>query len=253
MLGQDAFNFSKAVSELWLAEDICDRTANQPLDQQQLLDTRQRVSRALDYVIQACIQSSLAGRLDSEIERFQDNIRTEDLKKLAGRCDHLKQRLLDELKREFYLNVARENVHHYAQRAPFGDRVARKFRGAVNEFEQAARCLAVQQPTASVFHLMRGMEVAVKSLARKLSMSISPQTTWRQLTGSMDHRIASLPEQTDREKRTKTSWGQAGINLHHVGSVIRNQTMHPASVYTQAQAKETFNAVGVFMRALCDL
>ena len=45
----------------------------------------------------------------------------------------------------------------------------------------------------------------------------------------------------------------ARANLHHVGSVWRNNTMHPAGSYTQSQALDVFNAVRVFMSGLAAL
>jgi hypothetical protein len=69
----------------------------------------------------------------------------------------------------------------------------------------------------------------------------------------MDVQIRKLPQQTRREKQKRDNWEAARINLHHLGSVLRNNTMHPTAVYSQEEAKHIFNAVGVFMKTLCDL
>lgn len=252
MLRQDAFSFGKAISDLWLMETICDRSADLPMDEKQICDTRQQVREVLQAIDHICAGAGLEG-IGPEISRFQTAVENEPLKDIAHRCDHLRERILDELKREFYFHVFHGDSQYYGQRAPFGEAVTRKFGAATDDIEQAAKCLALQQPTACVFHLMRGMEAAVRRLARKLGMTITPQTTWRKLTWNMDAQIKNLPQQTKREKQKMNNWEAARVNLHHLGSVLRNNTMHPTTVYTQEEAKHIFNTVGVSMKALCDL
>jgi hypothetical protein len=62
-----------------------------------------------------------------------------------------------------------------------------------------------------------------------------------------------MPANADAQKRKKNNWESARINLHHVGSVWQNNTMHPAASYTRSEAKDVFNATRVFMNSLCDL
>jgi hypothetical protein len=100
---------------------------------------------------------------------------------------------------------------------------------------------------------MRAVEMAVHQLSRKLKVTITPSTTWRQMTGNMDPRIKAMPDATDLQKLKKNQWEEARANLHHVGSVWRNNTMHPATSYTPSQAHDVMNAVRVFMVGLCDL
>jgi hypothetical protein len=68
-------------------------------------------------------------------------------------------------------------------------------------------------------HQLRAMEVAVRKLSKRLKVTITPQTTWRQMTGRMDDKIKGMPEATDTQKRKKNKWEEARANLHHVGSV----------------------------------
>ncbi len=135
----------------------------------------------------------------------------------------------------------------------FGEQVTAKFRGAAADIKNAGNCLALQQPDACVFHLMRAMEVAVRVLAKRVGMTITPTVTWRRLTGSMDGKIKTMPGGTAVQKERKDRWEEARANLHQVGSVWRNGTMHPANSYTRGQASDIFSAVRVFMGALAQL
>jgi hypothetical protein len=165
----------------------------------------------------------------------------------------LRRRIEEDLQDKRFLFVPADFVPFYGQKELFGPLVAKKFKSAAADIENAGNCLALEQPTACVFHLMRAMEIAVRKLSRRLNVTITPQTTWRQMTGSMDAKIRGMPAATDAQKRKKNKWEEARANLHHVGSVWRNNTMHPATSYTRSQARDVTNAVRVFMSGLCEL
>ena len=169
---------------------------------------------------------------------------------IATAITHFMSRLQDELDSQYFVHLDEQDVQFYGQKAAFGAVVAKKFPKAAEDIEGAGNCLALQQPTACVFHLMRAMEIAVRRLSNRLKVTITPQTTWRQMTGNMDPKIKAMPERTEQQKRKKNDWEAARANLHHIGSVWRNNTMHPANSYTRSQAGDVFNAVRVFMTGL---
>lgn len=166
---------------------------------------------------------------------------------------HLQSRIKDDLALQNFYRVAAEDVPLYGRNDLFGEAVAKKFKGASVDILGAGNCLALGQGTACVFHLMRAMEVAVRNLGKRLKVTITPQTTWRQMTGQMDDKIKKLPEKTEPQKRKKNEWEASRTNLHHVGSVWRNNTMHPATSYTISQARDVLSAVRVFMTSLAEL
>ena len=252
-LNSDAFEFCSAISNLWLLETICDRSADIEMDDDQLADTRQRVRAALNDITTLCVASGLEERIGPEVDRFEISLDIEPLRKSAGRCDHLRERILDELKTKLYFSVPSAYKLVFDQEHPFGPKVSNKFSKSVRDAKEAAKCLALSQPTACVFHLMRAMESAVKRLAKRLGIAVTPQTTWRQLTASMDSKIKLMPQSTTIEKKRKNDWEDARINLHHLGSVLRNNTMHPSSVFTQSEAAHISNATRVAMEALSEL
>jgi hypothetical protein len=165
----------------------------------------------------------------------------------------LRIRIIEEAKDKHFLFIPDDLVAYWGKSNPFGEKVLKRFKNARLDIECAAKCLALGEPTACVFHLSRALEAAVRKLSGRLGITITPQTTWRQLTGSMDGKIKTMPETTDRQKRKKGGWETARANLHHVGSAWRNKTMHPATFYTPSQAIDIFNAARVFMTDLCAL
>lgn len=122
-----------------------------------------------------------------------------------------------------------------------------------DEIAAAASCLAVTQPTACVFHLMRAMEVVVKRLARRFDLPTGADVTWVVLTGNMTTKINSWKKDTVVQRKKKAAWSAAVSNLHHVGRATRNPTMHPAMSYTPKQAKQVYDATRAFMTEVAEL
>ena len=65
--------------------------------------------------------------------------------------------------------------------------------------------------------------------------------------------VSGRPHATNAQKRKKNDWEEARVNLAHIGSVWRNNTMHPAKSYTVEQAADVLDAVRVFMASLARL
>jgi hypothetical protein len=208
---------------------------------------------ALKFAAEACRQFPL-GNLGKEIDRALEEYKDAALSdRLKMELKRIGERFRDELESRRFLYVTTELAKFYEQNHLFGPWVSEKFPNAQDDIRNAGNCYALGESTACVFHLMRAMEVVVQKLARRLSITVTPRTTWRVLTGAMDGKIKNLPETTVRQKRKKEAWEASRANLHHVGSVWRNGTMHPAKTYTQSQARDVLDATRVFMTALCDL
>lgn len=185
------------------------------------------------------------------------------LSRVAPECIQLRIRIEEELRRKDFLFVSEEMTELYNKSDPRRGAVkgtdpfelGKKFKKAHADIASAGRCLAVGEGTACVFHLMRAMEIVVRNLSSRshINVTITPQTTWRKMTSAMDGKISKMPDTTDALKHKKNKWEEARANLHHIGSVWRNNTMHPATSYTPAQAKDVFDACRVFINRLAAL
>lgn len=251
MLKRAALEFGEVVSGLTQLELRCERALATKVERDNIIDNTVLLSSI--EARKACERGRLTNIL-ADLDRFDEKANNKapiiDIKYAA---EYLRNRILDELEKELYFQVNRADARLYKHKALFGSAVAKKFKKSGSDIQNAGNCLALQQPTACVFHLMRAMESAVLALGARLKIKISPQSTWRQITGNMDDKIKMMPEKTARQKAKKHAWEEARTNLHHVGSVWRNRTMHPAATYTQSQATEVLNATRVFMNCLCDL
>jgi len=136
----------------------------------------------------------------------------------------------------------------YEPDAPlFGDGVELAFPNARNDIAEAGSCLAAGRNTASVFHCMRAMEDAVKSLSTALEIP-NPDREWGKLLSDISKRIENMPKGDIRDQ-----WSESHSHLYHVKQAWRNSTMHPKKTYSEQDAKSVFDAVASFMRHLANL
>ena len=256
MLDQYGLLFAKAFSALADAKVLC-LPIKIPEGEREVSNREIAVGVAygLDLMKEACLACGMIGVIP-ELDRVAILIAPQTMAPRLGISQaivHLLSRVKDDLNAQKFFHVVSGYAPFYDQDQLFGEGVAKKFPKASEDIKNAGNCLALGQPTACVFHLMRAMEVAVRQLSKRLKVTITPQTTWRQMTSNMDPKIKAMPETTPQKKHKKNEWEAARSNLHLVGSVWRNNTMHPATSYTQSQALDIMNAVRVFMSGLSAL
>ena len=93
----------------------------------------------------------------------------------AAGFNEIQSRLKDELSLSTVFALHSDKAKFY-QAGPlaFGQTVADRLPIATPDIEDAGKCLALDQGTAAVFHLMRAMEAGLKELARILGIPYAP-------------------------------------------------------------------------------
>jgi hypothetical protein len=184
-------------------------------------------------------------RISDYVNNGEESVRLDRLREML--VDIL-TRTSDDLADRVFLVVPPESVELYRQPSPpFGTAVSDAFPHATEDISEAGKCLALNRPTAAVFHLMRAMECAVQALAIKLTIP-KPERVWGMLLSDIGTKIKDMPKGPGR-----TKWSEAHSHLYHVKEAWRNDTMHPKQTYTFEEAKAVFDAVRVFMNALAAL
>jgi hypothetical protein len=129
----------------------------------------------------------------------------------------------------------------------FGSEVEDAFPQAVEEISEAGKCLALERPTACVFHLMRAMEIAVEGLCHALGKKVDSKV-WGNMLADISNAIKEMPD-----KKSKDIWSSVCTHLYHVKQTWRNATMHPKTTYTNDEAEAVFQAVKSFMNELAPM
>ena len=171
---------------------------------------------------------------------------------IATAITHFLSRLQDELGSQYFVHLNEQDVKFYGQKTLFGVVVADKFPKASEDIEAAGNCLALQQPTACVFHLMRTLEAGLRALATDVGLIFDKQN-WHNIIEEIESAIKrereTLPKGTERDHRL-TFLSAAAKEFFYFKDGWRNHVSHNRSSYDQYQALSAFEHVRTFINHL---
>jgi hypothetical protein len=180
------------------------------------------------------------------------------------RLDEINNTLRRELSLLTLLVLEGKEQSYFSPGEPhFGPDVAAKFQmTAIFEIEEAAKCLALGRSTATVFHLMRVMEIGIRATAGCLGIPdpvSGGDRNWgsilRSIKADLDARVGQRPTTTWNIAGDRSFFESAYVSLDAVRIAWRNTTMHVENTYTSDEAEHVFVAVRGFMKKLasrCD-
>lgn len=133
----------------------------------------------------------------------------------------------------------------------FGSDFANHFGSAERDSRKAGVCFAVGQYTASVFHLMRVMEICLRAAEDSLQLPPSMDRNW----GTMLERwhsakIVTFPSSIPIYKAHESFYKDIRATLCAVKDAWRNPTMHVERDYEEEEAEEVLVSVRSFARKL---
>jgi hypothetical protein len=173
----------------------------------------------------------------------------------------INKRLRDELEKIVFLSLSSDDKKYFEPKAPlFGQQFAAKFQTeGVFELDEAAKCRALGRPTASVFHLMRIMEISIRATARCLHIPdpLKPaERNWGNMLKALREGIdQKWPTTSSRMSDDGALFDEIYASLDAVKNPWRNATMHVEKKYTDDEAEHIFTAVRGFVMKLasrCD-
>jgi hypothetical protein len=174
-----------------------------------------------------------------------------DAEWLGDQVHELTEMIVDDMKKDVFLQIPRNEASLYDKGAAhlFGDEVYANFRSAIQDIEEAAKCLALDRATACIFHLMRVMEVGLKTLATTLGLPYFPG--WESYLKKIDDELRKkYGDKSPDWLAIEPFYRDAAAHLSTVKFAWRNPTMHIEKSYKQEEAVEIYGAVRSFMRHL---
>ena len=165
-------------------------------------------------------------------------------------AQELKNNLRRELKGIVCLWLPADKEGYFQKTSLFGAEVSKAFPSSSFDIEEAGTCIALSRGTAGVFHLMRVMEVGLRSFARDLGISVPGDKNWGNILREISAAITRLPDGTTTEKEHKEFCSGATAHLSSVKDAWRNPVMHVRGAYTGDQAEDIFTHVRSFIRQL---
>lgn len=118
------------------------------------------------------------------------------------------------------------------------------FPSAVPEIDNAGKCFALDQPTASVLHSMRALEIPLAALVSALEF-IPSSPNWQIIINECEREIRGLKSKSDQE-----FYGEAATNFIYLKNAWRNHAMHGRDTYDKRQAFDILTHVAGFMKIL---
>lgn len=263
MLEINAQSFMNSVMEMRRVQAIIDHSGTDE-DRNAKLDEKsyRTVIAHLDDLL-ISVQELYARAAYISAQRLRDALADEipvTWKDLGAAMADIESRLRDELGlvQLFVLDPA-NTVYTQPGTALVGDLIAERFPSMLFEIEEAAKCLAMGRATASAFHSMRALEVAVKSLAAFLQIPDPVKATDRNWGNVLRSVKTKMDENYPAKERLPGSVGLAveGVymTLDAVKNPWRNATMHTENQYQPFEAAhiiQAVNAVFVRLATLCD-
>ena len=136
---------------------------------------------------------------------------------------------------------------------PFGSDVHKRFPQARYDIDHAAKCIALGESTAAVFHSMRAAELALQLLARRMGITYPEWSDWGKLLTDMDGKLkkmVQIQDKTPAVKKRMAYFAQARADLAAFNEAWRKHVAHPRESYDPYQAMSIFTHVKSLMQQL---
>jgi hypothetical protein len=183
--------------------------------------------------------------VDKFLKSVHGNLST---KRLCQALSEIENTIQSEMSVAQFFYMPRKQADFYDQPELFGKKVNMRFPKIQFDMVEAGNCYAMGRGTASVFHLMRIMEIGVQKFGTALGVTLTGQKNWHNILDEIHKAIKALPK---IPKTVKMS--QAAANLYSVKLAWRNEVMHPNDKYTLEEAKNLIGQVKLFMGQLATI
>jgi hypothetical protein len=130
----------------------------------------------------------------------------------------------------------------------FGDCVTASFPSTASEIDEAGKCLALGRAAAAIFHLMRVVEIGLRSIAPLMGIH-EPKPDWGKVIRAVDDYL-KLPKDEKKLDLDDSYLAAVSAQMHAVKLAWRNQVMHVDTTFSLENAREIFEQTKLLMIAL---
>jgi len=165
------------------------------------------------------------------------------------RVSEVERAIKREMGGNVFFYVDKEKSQFYRDARLFGDDVEKRFPLLSEDISEAGKCLALDRPTACVFHLMRVMEAAVQEFGATFGVSLPQDKNWQVILDQINKAIKAM----DQKNLKTRQYAEVSAHLFNVKLAWRNAVMHPKGTYTADEAQAVFDNVKTFLSDLAVL
>jgi hypothetical protein len=180
-----------------------------------------------------------------------------DVHTLRSFLDRVSSTIRIEMEQVLFLHIGHDAREYFESDNLFGPSVAKAFPSIMHDIAGAGKCLATEQPHASVFHVMRVMEFGLQRLQARLKVK-SKNPNWHKVLEAIEteiNRRDNLPQRPKAWTKQRVFYTEAASHFMFFKD-IRNRAVHidlPVRQYVAPDDKAAlriFNEVKHFMQHL---
>ena len=221
-------------------------------------ELRPRVLAILDEAQKSLTDAALPRRFYGKMTRIRATVLEEQFDGCSAkaRLDELMHDLVAELAEPMFLHIGPERRPLYEQTEPlFGSVVETKFADASQDIASAGRCLALDEWTACVFHLMRVLEHGLRLMAQRFGVPFQVDS-WHKVIKEIEDGITALRNTnkpgglTQRDREEITHYSDAASQFRHFKDAWRNHVSHARATYDEREAQKVWDHTKEFMTTL---
>lgn len=211
----------------------------------------------LDDLIRELEKLPVSGSLMAQAKRLhQHAIHAATLQVINVVVREFQENLVHELTEQLFLCVPAAQKWMFLEPEKwFGDVIASRFPDARMDMRDCARCLALAQWGASVFHGMLILEHGLRALATRVRVPFAATldvTNWHNVIEQTEKAIKAMKQlpQAQQDAGEVEFCSRAASHLFAVKEAWRNQVSHGRGRYDETEATKVIQNVRDFMRAL---
>lgn len=250
MLELEARPFLNAVRALAIIEEVLRTKKPEDLKAKVGKSTVDHVSRQLGEFIEACIGFGTdVSRMAAEelLEKLEGGKLTFAV--LHEEVRHLHKYFERHLQSTKLCALNPDDARYYDTALEmFGECVTASFPSSASEIDEAGKCLALGRSGAAIFHLMRVVEIGLRSLAPLMGIH-EPRPDWGKVIRAVDEYL-KLPKNERKLELEDEYLAAVSAQMHAVKLAWRNQTMHVDTTFSLENAREIFEQTKLLMIAL---
>lgn len=169
--------------------------------------------------------------------------------RLLTGLEEVQEMVCDELRAHIFFALPEEDAKYFED-SQFPPSVLDRFPGAAFDASEAGRCLALERPTACVFHLMRVLEHGLRVVALLVGLE-GDRPNWDPVIKKIDAELKR--EYKDRELKGQADFlSNVSSHMHAVKTAWRNRVMHVEKKHIPEEARDIYAATCGLMRYLAD-
>jgi hypothetical protein len=229
---------------------------------------------AIDCLSSARDAAATAGLKDAEqrivfiLGRIKSDGSGSNYSSLPVELDHAKEAILSDLEKRKFLAITPARRDFCDNPNLLGVQVVASFPSALPDIAEAGNCLAADNNTAAVFHLMRAVEWALRALCvdlgfRRVKSKIKKSgrilytpieySEWERILDELQDRVdrkIRLLKRGSRKQEIQQFYYPALQDIRGIRDAWRNHVMHTRDQYTAADADAILSHVQRLMNTL---